>query len=151
VKVLFDTNVILDVMLDREPFAIASAMLLSKVETGEILGFLGATTVTTIHYLTTKVIGTEQAQHEIKKLITLFEIAPVNRTVLEGAITLKFPDFEDAVLHEAARHVGAQAIVTRDISGFKRATLAIYSPEELIKMIKAVESCERRKTKDDLD
>ena len=137
-NVLFDTNVVLDVMLDRAPFADTAAQLFSKVEVGEIAGFLGATTVTTIHYLAAKVVGASQARIEIGKLFRLFEIAPVNRAVLEDALTLNFSDFEDGVLHEAARHVGVHAIVTRNLKDFKRAVLPVYSPEEFAGMLDAV-------------
>ena len=133
-KVLFDTNMVLDVMLDREPFSTTAAQLFSMVETGALAGFIGATTVTTIHYLASKVVGSRQALQEIRKLFELFEIAPINRTVLEGALALKFKDFEDAVLHEAARHAGAQAIVTRDSLGFNKASMTIYTSEELVKI-----------------
>jgi len=143
VNVLLDTNVVLDVMLDREPFAEVAAQLFSRVEAGEFTGFLGATTITTIHYLATKVVGTDQAQLEIGKLFTLFEIAPVNRAVLEDAIRLNFSDFEDAVLHETARHVGAQAIVTRDPKDFKRVVLPVYSPAEFAKMLDALKETSR--------
>ncbi|MBI4209012.1 MAG: PIN domain-containing protein [Deltaproteobacteria bacterium] len=130
-KVLFDTNVVLDVLLDRRPFSAPAASLFAKVETGEIEGSICATTVTTIHYIAAKAVGTQQARVEVKKIMALFEIAPVNRTVLETAITAKFLDFEDSVIHEAARHIGAQAIVTRNPKDFKGAVLAIYTPQEL--------------------
>ena len=100
---LFDTNGVLDVMLDRAPFADIAAQVFSKGEAGEIGGFLGTTTITTIHYLAAKVVGADQAQIEIGKLFRLFEFAPVNRAVLEDAAVLNFSDFEGAVLHEAAR------------------------------------------------
>jgi predicted nucleic acid-binding protein len=134
-KILFDTNVILDVLLDREPFSTTAAQLFSKVDTGDLVGYLCATTITTVHYLTTKVIGAQQAQHEIAKLLTLFEIAPVNRVVLKAALELKFTDFEDAVIHESATHVGAQAIITRNPRDFKKATVSVYSPDELLKIL----------------
>lgn len=134
-KVLFDTNVVLDVMLDRKPFVKVAAQLFSRVETGGITGFLGATTITTIHYLATRTVGSNQALIEIGKLFKLFEIAPVNRAVLESAILLRFSDFEDAVLHEAAYHVGVDSIVTRDLKGFEQSLLSVYSPEELTKIL----------------
>jgi len=140
VRVLFDTNVVLDVMLNREPFADVAAQLFSLVETGAIAGFLSATTLTTIHYLATKAIGADLAHREIRKLLMLFEIAPVSRAVLESSLELKFSDFEDAVLHEAARHAGVQTIVTRDVDGFKQATVATYSPQELAQMLAALSS-----------
>lgn len=130
-RLLFDTNVVLDLMLDREPYAAASAEVLSRVEAGELTGCICATTVTTIHYLATRAIGAERALTEVRKLLSLFEIAPVSRTVLETALDLGFADYEDAILHEAARQVSAQGIVTRNTRHFKKAVLPIYTPEEL--------------------
>ena len=132
---LFDTNVVLDVLLDREPFATTAARLFSHVERGAMPGYLCATTVTTVHYLAHKALGAEQARAKLRNLLRLFEVAPVNRTVLEGALASRLPDFEDAVLHEAALHVGAHGIVTRDPAGFKGARLPVYAPEELWKML----------------
>lgn len=136
-RILFDTNVILDVLLDREPFSTTAAQLFSKVEAGELSGYICATTVTTLHYLARKTVGTERAQKEIKKLLNLFEVAPVNRSVLEGALKARFADFEDAVIHEAAVQVEVQGIVTRNIADFKGANILLYSPEELLKMSRA--------------
>ena len=132
---LFDTNVVLDVLLDREPFATTAAQLFARVERGAMPGYLCATTVTTVHYLAHKTLGAEQARSKIRNLLRLFEVAPVNRAVLEGALASRLQDFEDAVLHEAALHVGAQGIVTRDPAGFKGARLPVYAPEELWKML----------------
>lgn len=134
-NILFDTNVILDVMLDREPFSEPASQLLSLVERGDVTGFICATTVTTIHYLSTKVLGRNESQTQIRNLMTLFAIAPVNRTVLEDALESKFSDFEDAVIYQAASHSGAEAIVTRDPKGFKQSLLPVYSPDELLKIL----------------
>lgn len=137
-RVIFDTNVVLDVLLDREPFAGDAAHLFASAEREELDAFLCATTITTIHYLASKALGSDQARVLVKKLLSLFEIAPVNRAVLESAEELDFTDFEDAVLHEAARHVGVQAIVTRDSKGFAQAALPIYTPGLLLKAVKSI-------------
>lgn len=131
-KILFDTNVILDVMLDRKPFAEAAGELMSLVECKKISGLLCATTVITIHYLSTRVLGSAKAQNRIRDLTMLFEIAAVNSAVIEDALVSNFSDFEDAVLYQAARHSGAKAIVTRDVKGFKRSELPVYSPGEML-------------------
>ncbi len=125
-KILFDTNVILDVMLDREPFSDSAALLLSKGEHSQVIGFLCATTVTTLHYLIAKSLGNKAAKRHISTLLSLFEIAPVNRIVLDKALNANFRDFEDAVLHEAAVHAGAEYIVTRNPSDFKHSKLPVY-------------------------
>lgn len=133
--VLFDTNVVLDVLLKRPPYAPAVVALFAAVERGELNGVISATTVTTIFYLARKGVGRERALEEIRRLLKLFTIATVNRAVIEDAIGLRFSDFEDAVLHEAARHAGAEGIVTRNIADFDRASLHIYSPDDLLRML----------------
>lgn len=130
-KVLFDTNVVLDLLLDREPHAEWAASLISRVERGELIGYLGATTITTVFYLATKVTGAKAAREQIEKLLGLFEVAPVHRGVLEAALTAGFSDFEDAVLYEAGRCAGAQCIVTRNVKDFARAVVPVYLPVEL--------------------
>lgn len=130
-RVLVDTNVVLDVLLDREPHVRDSADIMSRVETGEVSGWLCATTVTTLFYLVAKAADVTTALAEVQNLLSLFEIAPVNRPILEGALALGFSDFEDAVLHEAARQIEAQAIVTRNTKDFERAEIPVYTPEEL--------------------
>jgi predicted nucleic acid-binding protein len=132
---LFDTNVILDVLLDREPFSNDASYLLTKIERSEISGFICATTLTTIHYLAAKVLGAKAANKQIQSLLSLFEIAPVNRIVIENAVASKFNDFEDAVLHEAACHAGAEYIVTMDIGGFKSSKLPVFTPSEFINIL----------------
>lgn len=138
-NVLFDTNVVLDALLDRDPWVEAAVALFDRVESGGLAGHLGATTITTIHYVAHRNVGTSAAYAMMRDLLRLFEVAPVNRAVLEGALALRFGDFEDAVLHEAGRLVGAQAIVTRDPSGFSSATLRVYDPEALVTALDAAD------------
>lgn len=131
-RVLFDTNVVLDLLLDREPFSADAARCISMVESGEIEGWLCASTVTTLHYLIRKSAGAKSAFEAISTLMSLFEIAPVNKTVLENALNLPFKHFEDAVLHEAARYSNVDTIVTRNIAAFKNSSIRIQSPEYLL-------------------
>jgi predicted nucleic acid-binding protein len=134
-KILLDTNIVLDVLMDRMPFADSAVELFSKVEDGTIIGYLCGTTITTVYYLASKTVGTARAQEEIRKLLAIFEVAPVNRPVLESALAAEFNDFEDAVIHEAACHVGADAIVTRNQKDFRKSRIAVYSSEELAKIL----------------
>jgi len=132
VKVLLDTNVILDVLLEREPHAAGSAAVLGVVESGLLTGLIGATTITTVYYLIEKALGARRARKHVETLLSLCEVAPVGEDVLREALARGFPDYEDAVLYEAARHARAQGIVTRDQAGFKRADLPVYTPGELL-------------------
>ena len=134
-KILLDTNIVLDVLMDRLPYSDTATVLFSKVEDGTIIGYLCCTTITTVFYLASKTVGTARAQEEIKKLLSLFEVAPVNRHVLESALELDFIDFEDAVIHEAASHIGVDAIVTRNQKDFKKSRISVYSAEEMVKIL----------------
>jgi len=134
-KLLLDTNVVLDHMLARKNFAKAAAEIFSYIESGELTACLSATTITTIYYLATKAQNAKSAQSITENLMKLFEIAPVNRAVLENATHSNFTNFEDAVIHEAAICHGAQGIVTRDRKGFKNANLHIYTPNELLRIL----------------
>ena len=138
-KILFDTNVVLDLLLDREPFSTASAELFTKVETQAINGYLCATTVTTLHYLCNKVVGNREAKKQIRGLLSLFSIAAVNRPVIELALDSKFSDFEDAVLHQSSLQVKVRGIVTRNIRDFKHANIPVYTPAELLQVLRARE------------
>jgi predicted nucleic acid-binding protein len=131
VRVLFDTNVVLDVLLDRQPFSSMAAQLFARVERGQLAGCLGATTVTTLFYLAVKVNGVGSAREQIRHLLELFEVAPVDRTVLEAALSSAFSDFEDGVLHEAGSQYGIDGIVTRNGADFAHAQVPIFSPAEL--------------------
>lgn len=129
-KVLFDTNVVLDVLAERKPFVNEAISLFELVESGEIVGVIGATSVTTLDYILSKSLTTKASASALKNLLKLFEVAPVNRLVLEEALDSGFHDFEDAVLHSAGIHVGAQAIITRDDKGFKKSQIAVYTPSQ---------------------
>jgi predicted nucleic acid-binding protein len=137
-KILFDTNILLDVLLDREPFSGHAADLMSRVERSEINGLLCATTLTTIHYLLSKFLDREVAIKSINSLMALFEVASVNRLVIDNALKSKFADFEDSVLHESARHAGADYIITRNIKDFKKSKIPTFTPAEFLSIQKTL-------------
>jgi predicted nucleic acid-binding protein len=132
VVICFDTNVILDALLRREPHDEHAIRLMQALEDGELTGLLGATSVTTAYYFVQKRYGRDEAFRDVQNLLRLFEVAPVQRRVLGTAVESTFADFEDAVLHEAARGAGGDGIVTRNESDFTEASLSIYTPEELL-------------------
>ena len=142
-RVLVDTNVVLDVLLKREPFADAAARVLALIEESRIEGFLCATTVTTIDYLLGQALNATQARLALQQLLDLFEIAPVNRPVLEQALRSGVSDFEDAVLERAAQLVSAEAIVTRNLTDFKTSTVIAFDPLALLSAIEARESTDQ--------
>ena len=133
-RVLFDTNVLMDVLLERQPFVHESAAVVDQVVRGAVTGLIGATTVTAIFYLASREIGSKEAMRHIQKLMNLYEVAPVTRSVLDAAITSNSPDFENAVLAEAAHQAGAQAIITRNLKDFAHSPVRAYTPRQWLAM-----------------
>jgi predicted nucleic acid-binding protein len=131
-RVLFDTNILLDALLAREPFVANAAFLLDAVESERIKGFISATTVTDVHYLVRRQTkSNETAIAAVTQLLMLMEICAVNREALERAIALKLVDFEDAVQIACAMEFCLDAIVTRDFDGFTGSPISVLSPEDL--------------------
>lgn len=135
-KVLLDTNVVLDVLLEREPSVMHSAALLVRVERGELAAVVGATTVDTIHYLATRVVAATAARTAVGDMLSILQVAAVNQPVIEAALESPLSDFEDAVLLEAARACGAHAIVTRNVRDFVAGNLPVYEPAELLAILR---------------
>jgi len=134
-RILFDTNVILDVLLLRQPYEVEATKLVASVERSEINGVLCANSITTIYYLINKAVGREIAINSVNSLTMMFDVVPVNKIVLQNALKSKFLDFEDAVLKESAVNSGVDGIVTRNPKDFKSSTLPIYNPKELITVL----------------
>jgi len=135
-RILFDTNIILDVLLNRKEFVEISANLVGMVENKNIDGYLCATTITTLDYLISKAINRKQAKMEIQKLLTLFKIADVNSIVLKLSINSDFNDFEDAVQYYSGEYSEVEGLVTRNAKDYKNTDLPIYSPDELWGIVK---------------
>ncbi len=129
-RVLFDVNVVLDVLLNRRPFAEASAAVWRAVEVGRAEGLLSAHAVTTLHYLNARQVGAKQARDTTEALLSVFEVAPVDEAVLRAALALDWRDFEDAVTASAARRAKCQAIVTRNARDFKAPWIRVLTPSE---------------------
>ncbi len=131
---MLDTNVVLDVLQARAAFVEDAVSIFDMVERNAITGLLCATTITTLAYLAGKTVGKSQATRQIRALLALFEVAPVTRAVLDRALKSKAPDFEDAVLAEAAHLAGADAIITRNLRDFTHSPVRAHTPAQWIAM-----------------
>jgi len=134
-KVIVDTNVVLDVLLARKPFVQNAASVFALVEQSRISAFLCATTVTTVDYLLGQSLTSAASRKALHRLLELYEIAPVNRSVIEEALQSKMNDFEDAVLAHAGNLAGVEAIVTRNTKDFRRAPVKAIDPAELLAIL----------------
>ena len=131
-KILIDTNVILDIALERKPFVKQAAILLKAVQQYKIQLFMTATTVTDLYYITRKEKGKETALEFIEDLLQFVEVASVDKHVIIQALHSDIPDFEDAIQECSAKNEAIKIIVTRNEEDFKKSDLEIHSPESFL-------------------
>lgn len=129
-RILLDVNVVLDVLLDRRPFAAAASAVWSAVEQGRARGLLPAHAVTTLHYLNAREVGSRQAGETTDALLSVFDVAAVDESVLHAALALGWTDFEDAVTAASARRARCDAIVTRNPRDFRASPVRVLTPAE---------------------
>ncbi len=134
-RILVDTNVVLDVLLDRQPHAERSAEIWKAIETGALEGLLAAHAITTIHYLIQKELGVTKAKRLISQILRVFRVAAVDGTVIEEALSLSLLDFEDAVTASAAQSLECDYIVTRDPKGFRGSPVRPLTPEAALPLL----------------
>jgi predicted nucleic acid-binding protein len=132
VTVLLDTNIIVDVALERQPYFEASPQVLLLVEQGQIEGYISASTFGDLYYIIRRSRGREWTNDFINWLVTYCQMATVNDAVIRIALTSKFRDFEDAIQYSSAVVNQLNAIVTRNPQDFPVTTPRIISPNQLI-------------------
>lgn len=134
-RILFDTDVLIDFLLDRPPYAESAANLLSRVDRGEVQGLAYANSFTTIFYLARKAAGMESARTYVADLLALLEVAPVGRGTLEDAGQSGVLDYEYAVVCAAASRANADCVVTRNQKDYANAPLPVHSPTSLLAVL----------------
>lgn len=134
-KVLLDTNVILDVLADREPFVADSARVLALVEREVVQGLVAAHTVTTLFYLLNRELGLRRTKRALMDLLRLVAVVPVDHDRLLQAMAMSWPDFEDAVQAACAAKAGVDYLVTRNAEDFQGAEVDVVGPPELLTLL----------------
>lgn len=133
--VLLDTNIIVDVALERQPHFEASQQVLLLVEQGQIEGYISASTFGDLYYIIRRSRGREWTTDFIDWLVTYCQIATVNEAVIRMALTSNFRDFEDAIQYSTAIVNQLDAIVTRNPQDFPVTTPRILTPNQLIQEV----------------
>ncbi|BAZ40517.1 PilT protein domain protein [Calothrix sp. NIES-4101] len=131
-KVLLDTNVILDVALERQPFFDDSETIISLVEQGLIEGYICASSFGDLYYIIRKAKGRDLALEFLREIVTLCQVATVDSNVINMALTINFRDFEDTIKYSTAALNNFDVIVTRNSSDFPVTTPRILTLQQLI-------------------
>jgi predicted nucleic acid-binding protein len=132
---LIDTNVLLDVLLDRPGFVKSSDLVWKLCETEQVKGYVSTLSYANIMYIMRKQLTAQQIEDVFHKLNLIFEFASFTPTVLERAVTMKWDDFEDAIQSATAESVHADYIITRNIKDFAQSKVIAFTPDELLARI----------------
>ena len=132
-KLMIDTNVVLDVLLERPEFYEKSKAVLDLCESKKMLGFVSASSITDIFYLVRRALrSTEETYKVIGALLNIVGVLSVTEADVQRAFLRHAKDFEDCLLAESAKSNNCVGIVTRDSRDFQNFEITLYSPEEII-------------------
>ena len=134
-KVLIDTNILLDVLCNRKDFADDSEKVWKFCETNQIDGYVSSLSVPNIVYILRKELDYAEIREIISTLGLIFNFADLKSDDLKKAAVLDFNDYEDALQAVCASRIKAQYIVTRNIKDFKNSKIPAIKPSELLERI----------------
>ncbi|NIM12944.1 MAG: PIN domain-containing protein [Candidatus Aminicenantes bacterium] len=132
-KVFFDTNIILDILLKREPFFERSQKALLEVAKRKFIPYVSGSSITDLYYICKKAgLEKEKVVEYLKDLLNTFEVLIIDKETINNAFSLDMSDFEDAVQVSACKNEGIDLIVTRNKQDFEDISISIQTPEEFL-------------------
>jgi len=134
-KVLIDTNVVLDVLINNAVFFANSKKIFDFAEQRRITGFISASAITDIFYIAQRKFGKKTIKEAIKKVLKVFYPATVTDNNIYQALDLDWDDFEDSVQYIVGEGLSVDYIVTRNIKDFVFGSIPAVTPEQLIETI----------------
>lgn len=134
-KVLIDTNIILDVLCNRKDFVEESSKVFKLCEVKKIMGYISALSIANIVYIMRKELDTEKIKEILEKLSLIFEVVDLKADDLKRASSLDFKDYEAAIQSAQANRIKTNYIITRNIKDYNKSKVTAIKPSELIERI----------------
>jgi predicted nucleic acid-binding protein len=135
-NILIDSDVILDILLDRKPFSDNASIILARCESGEIKGFITPVILSNIYYILCRNSKHEKVISSLKILVNILEIAIIDKTSVLKALNSDFKDFEDALQNFSAETAeDIKIIITRNLKDYKKSNLSIMTPDNYLESI----------------
>ncbi|MBR5913126.1 MAG: PIN domain-containing protein [Selenomonadaceae bacterium] len=139
-ELLIDSNVVLDVILNREPFFDASEKVLRLGIRPNITTYVSAASVTDIYYIAYRNLKDNDMVYSwLSRVFGFAKLVSVTPEHIYNAVNLRWRDFEDSVQYSIAKSNGMDGIVTRNMKGFKESDVKIFTPEEILNFVKSQE------------
>jgi predicted nucleic acid-binding protein len=133
-KLFIDSDIILDIALNRQPHFHSSALIVSSIEIKLFDGYTSSVIVSNIYYIIRKIESHKRAIDFISKLRLLIKVLPVDDEVIKKSLESNFKDFEDAIQYYTALSNHINYIITRNVRHYTRSEIHVHTPEQYIKM-----------------
>jgi predicted nucleic acid-binding protein len=135
-KLLIDTNIVLDVLLNRQPYCHDSAKIIILSENEIVESYISASAITDIYYITQKFYKNKRITIDLmKKILKVISVATVTGNNIYQALDLGWNDFEDSVQYIVGESISADYIITRDADDFKNSIIKIVTPEQFLDIL----------------
>jgi predicted nucleic acid-binding protein len=134
-KLLIDSNILLDILQEREPFIVDSYQIWTLCEKKKVDGFISNLTFANIVYIMRKQIQSNNVDHILNYMSRIFNFEDLQFADLQNAASLKWKDFEDAIQYVTAERIHADYIITRNTKDFQNAKITALTPNEFLEKI----------------
>jgi predicted nucleic acid-binding protein len=137
-KIVFiDTNVFLDLFLNRMPFRLDSQAIFEDCEIEEVIGYTSAISIANIAYAIKKYLGSNHIRPILLKVMSFTQVIETDRAAILSAIDSRFSDIENAFQHSSALKIqGIDFIITRNVSDYKHSIIPVISPHDFLRHLK---------------
>lgn len=133
---LIDTNVIMDFIMKREPYAEDAIRMIDLCNRRQFTGYIAAHTISDLFYILRKDFSISQRKEMLKAICEIFEISGIDRRKILAALDNDgFTDFEDCLQMECALEIGADYIITRNLSDYANSEITVMEPRTFLGMI----------------
>jgi predicted nucleic acid-binding protein len=132
-KLFVDSDIILDVLTQRDIFYESAAEIFERGYVKKVDLYTTAVVLANVFYIVRKKYGTEKSMETIRKLRIILKILPVNEKMVDEVLISKFRDFEDGLQYFSAKENGIHIIITRNINDYREKDVLIQTAEEYIK------------------
>lgn len=135
-KIFIDSDIILDVLSQREPHYLSAAPLFALVETGEIRAFTSPLVFSNLSYILRRAEPRQDSMNHLRKIRLLLHVYPIDEKIIDLALSSDFEDFEDAIQYYTAVENNSDCFVTRNKKDFRKSKIPVHTAEEYLKIHK---------------
>lgn len=136
-RLFLDTNIVLDLLGEREPFYQSAAKIATLADKGKILMYVSSLTYSTVFYLLSRFESNEAVKEKIRKFKVIAKTSDLTDKIIDKGLSSKFNDFEDSLQYYCAVNSECNVIITRNGKDFKESDLPVLTPDEYLNGLKA--------------